>query len=93
MKTSDVNTEPVMLPQKVVDLFEAALKKPDWIDDKVPDQFPRAGSKNGSGIPLSRSDNEANHNNPNRGEKRGFGRSLGLDLEGQLAKRQKVDEN
>jgi hypothetical protein len=43
-----------MSPQEVIDLFEAALKQPGWIDDKVGDQFPSAGSKNASGIALGR---------------------------------------
>ena len=69
----------------MIDLFEVALKKPGWIDDKVLDQFPRAGSKSGSGMPLSGV--EANYGNPNQGKKRGISKSLGADLEQLPAKR------
>ena len=44
----DVNSEPSVSPQEVIGMFEEALKQPGWIDDKVADQFPRAGSKNAS---------------------------------------------
>ena len=70
-------------------LFEAALEKPGWIDDKVVDQFPRTGGKNGSRMPLSGVDSGANHGNPNQGKKRGISKSLGVDLEQLPAKRMK----
>ena len=70
-------------------LFEAALEKPGWIDDKVADQFPRTGGKNGSGMPLSGVDSGANHGNSNQGKKRGISKSLGSDLEQLPAKRMK----
>ena len=78
-----------MLPQDVIVLFEAALEKPGWIDDKVADQFPRTGGKNGSGMPLSGVDTGANYGNPNQGKKRGISKSLGADLEQLPAKRMK----
>jgi len=43
--SSDADLEPSVSPQEVIDLFEAALEQPGWIDDKVADQFPRAGGK------------------------------------------------
>ena len=78
-----------MSPQEVIDLFEAALRQPGWIDDKVADQFPRTSSKNASGVPLSDLDNGEGHCDPNRGNKRGLSKSLGIDLEQLPAKRQK----
>ena len=78
-----------MSPQEVIDLFEAALRQPGWIDDKVADQFPRTGSKNASGVPLSDLDNEEDYCDPNRGKKRGLSKSLGIDLEQLTAKRPK----
>ena len=86
----DGDSEPSVSPQEVIDLFEAALKQPGWIDDKVADQFPRVGSKNTSGNPLSEMDNGViNHGNPGQGKKRGLSKSLGIDLEQLPAKRQK----
>ena len=77
VKVSDVSSEPLVLPQGVIGLFEAALEKPDWIEDKVADQFPRTWGKNSSGIPLSGAGGGANHGNPNQGKKRGISKSLG----------------
>ena len=87
--SSDEGPEPSVSPQEVIDLFEAALKRPGWIDDKVADQFPRAGNKGASGMPLMDLDNGDNHCDPNRGKKRGLSKSLGIDLEQLAAKRQK----
>ena len=84
MLTSDADPEPSVLPQEVIDLFEAALQQPGWIDDKVADQFPRTGNKNTS----SMADAE-NRRNPNQGKKRGFTKSLGTDLEFLPTKRQR----
>ena len=78
-----------MSPQEVIDLFEAALKKPGWTDDKVPDQFPRAGSKGSSGMPLLDVDSGTNHGKPIQGKKRGISKSLGTDLEQLPAKRKR----
>jgi hypothetical protein len=86
---SNADPEPSVSPQEVIGLFEEALKQPGWIDDKVADQFPRIGSKNTSGIPLSDLDNGAGRCNPNQGKKRGFSKSLGIDLEQLPAKRPK----
>jgi hypothetical protein len=86
---SNVDPEPSVSPREVIDLFEVALKQPGWIDDKVADQFPRVGSKNASGNPLSEMDNGGNHSNPNQGKKRGLSKSLGVDLEQLPAKRPK----
>lgn len=79
-----------MAPQEVVDLFEAALKQPGWIDDKVPDQFPRVQGKKDSGMPPPGSDSDGA--NANRGKKRGFSKSLGVDLEQLPEKRRRADE-
>ena len=68
-----------MSPQEVIGLFEEALGQPGWIDDKVPDQFPRAGSKNTSGNILSGMDNGEDYGYPNQGKKRGLSKSLGLE--------------
>ena len=72
-------------------LFEAALEQQGWIDDKVPDQFPRTRSKNGSGVPLPESDNGVN-GGANQGKKRGLSKSLGVDLEQLPAKRKRGEE-
>ena len=66
-----------MSPQEVIDLFELALRQPGWVDDKVPDQFPRAGSKNTSGNILSGMGNGEDYGDPNQGKKRGLSKSLG----------------
>jgi len=79
-------------PREVIALFKAALEQPGWIDDKVPDQFPRTGGKSGSGMPPPGSDNGSNHDDPNQGRKRGFSKSLGVDLEQLPAKRRRADE-
>ena len=75
----------------MIDLFEAALRQPGWIDDKVADQFPRSGSKNASETPLSNLD-DGQDCEPNRGKKRGLSKSLGVDLEQLSAKRPKVED-
>ena len=85
----DVELEPSVSPREVIGLFEAALKRSGWIDDKVPDQFQRPGSKNASGITLSGVENGGNHDNPNQGKKRGPSKSLGTYLEELPAKRPK----
>lgn len=84
---SDVDLEPSVLPQEVIDLFETALKRPGWIDDKVADQFPRAGSRSTSGMPLSGTG--SGEGRGNQGKKRGPSKSLGVDLEQLAAKRPK----
>jgi hypothetical protein len=89
---SDLDQEPLVSPREVIALFEAALDQPGWIDDKVADQFPRAGSKNTSGMVLAETDNRGNCGNPNQGKKRGLSKSLGIDLEELSAKRLKGDE-
>ena len=81
-----------MSPQEVIGLFEAALEQPGWIDDKVADQLPRSGGKNASSMALSDLDNGGNCRNPNQGKKRGFTKSLGIELELFPAKRQRVVE-
>ena len=81
-----------MSSQEVIDLFEAALKQPGWIDNKVADQFPRSGSKNASGVSLSDLGNGEGHYEPNQGKKHGLGKSLGVDLEQLSAKRPKVED-
>jgi len=89
MKPPDVNPEPSVSPQEVIDLFGAALNQPGWIDDKVADQFPGAGSRNASGVTPSNMDNGGNQRDPSQGKKRGFSKSLGVDLEKLSAKRPK----
>ena len=80
-----------MLPNQVISLFEAALERPDWIDDKVADQFPRSGGKNDSGMPPPVSGSGANNGGPNQGKKRGPSKSLAVDLEQNSAKRRRAD--
>ena len=77
----DVDTEPSLSSREVINLFEAALKRPGWINDKVEDQFPRGGSKNVSGMPLSDLDNGDGRYNSDQGKKRGLSKSMGTDLE------------
>ena len=80
-----------MLPNQVISLFEAALEQPGWIDDKVVDQFPRSGDKNGSGMPPLGSGSRANGGDPNQGKKRRPSKSSAVDLEQVPAKRQRAD--
>ena len=82
-----------MSPQEVICLFEAALKQPGWIDDKVADQVPRASGKNASSMAFSDLDDGENRGNPNQGKKRGLSKSLGTTLEQLPAKRQKGAEH
>ena len=84
---TDVDPEPSVSPQTMIGLFEAALKQPGWIDDKVEDQFPSVGSRSTSGIPLS--DADGGEGRGNQGKKRGPSKSLGVDLEQLGVKRQK----
>jgi len=86
---SDADLEPSVSSQEVIDLFKAALAQPGWIDDKVADQFPSAASKNALGIDPSDLDDEGDYLSPNQGKKRGFTKSLGVDLEQLPAKRPK----
>ena len=76
-----------MSPQEVIDLFEAALKQPGWIDDKAVDQFPSAGSRSTSGMALL--DGDGGEGCGDQEKKRGLGTSLDIDLEKLAAKRPK----
>lgn len=76
----------------MIELFKTALEQPGWINDKVEDQFPRARSKNASGVRLSQMGKGTNQDNNNQGKKRGLSKSLGVDLEELPAKRQRADE-
>ena len=78
---SDADPEPLVSPQEVIDLFEAALKQPGWIDDKVADQFPSAASMKALGMDPSELEDGGGYLNPNQGKKRGFTRSLGVDVD------------
>ena len=82
--SSDANLEPAVSPQEVINLFKTALEQPGWINDVVPDQFPRARRKNGLGAPPLGSDN------PVQGRKRRSSRSLAASLEPQAVKRPKA---
>ena len=82
-----MNLEPSVSPQEVIDRFEAALKQPGWIDDKVADQFPSAASRGTSGMPPSGTGGEEGRGN--QGKKRGPSKSLVVDLEQLGAKRPK----
>jgi len=85
----DVNSEPSVSPQEVIGLFEGALERPGWIDDKVADQLPRAGGKKPSGNPPPDLGSGEGHCNPDKGKKRVPSKSLGIDLEQLPAKRPK----
>jgi len=85
----DVNSEPSVSPQEVIGLFENAVKQPEWIDDKVADQFPRAGSKDASGNPLLDLSNRGDRFDPNQGKKRMLSKSFGVCLDQLPAKRPK----
>ena len=87
--SADIDPEPSMSPHEVIGLFEAALKQPGWIDDKVADQLPSVASKIALGIPLSNLSNGDCCCNPNKGKKRELGKSLGTDSEQLPAKRPK----
>ena len=88
----DVDSEPSVSPQEVIDLFKAALDKEGWIEDRVPDQFPRAGARIHSRVPATGLDGEVDCANPNQGKKRGPSKSLGVHLEQAPAKRRRADD-
>ena len=75
----------------MIDLFKAAVERPGWIDDKVPDQFTKTRGKNGSGVQPAASDNVVVRD-ANQRKKRALSKSLGVDLEQLPAKRQREDE-
>ena len=81
-----------MLPNQVIGLFEASLEQPDWIDDKVPDQFPESWGENDSRMPPPGSGSGAKNGDPSQGKKRGYSKSLTVDLEQALSKRPKADQ-
>jgi hypothetical protein len=91
-KGSDVNQEPSISPQEVIDLFKAALEKPGWIDDRVPDQLTRPVEHTSSGMHPPEVDGGANRTDPGRGKKRGFSKSWGGDLEQLSVKRRRGAE-
>ena len=78
---SDADPEPSVSPQEVIDLFEAALKQPGWINDKVADQFPSAASMKALGMHPSDLEDGGGYLNPNQGKKRGLTKSLGVDVD------------
>jgi hypothetical protein len=89
---SSPRPEPSVSPEKMIKLFEAALKRQGWTDDKVADQFPRVGSVAVSRVALPKMDSADNRVDPNQAKKRGISKSLGYDLEpGVLAKRAKLE--
>jgi len=61
----------------VIEMFEAALRQPGWIDDKVPDQFPRGDNKTGSGMVLLEPDSGETHDDRKQGKKRGLSKTVG----------------
>ena len=83
--------EPSVSPKKMIKLFEAALKRQGWTDDKVDDQFPRAGSVDASRAALPKMDSTDNRIIPNHAKRRWISKSLGYDLEPEAsAKRAKL---
>ena len=83
--------EPSVSPEKMIKLFEAALKLQGWTDDKVEDQFPRTSSVAASRMALPKTDSVDDPAGPNQ-KKRWATKSLGDDPEsGVLIKRQKLE--
>ena len=83
--------EPSVSPEKMIQLFEAALKLQGWTDDKVEDQFPRTSSVATSRMALPKTDSVDDPAGPNQ-KKRWATKSLGDDPEsGALIKRQKLE--
>ena len=83
--------EPSVSPEKMIKLFEAALKLQGWTDDKVEDQFPRTSSVATSRMALPKTDSVDDPAGPNQ-KKRWATKSLGDDPEfGVLIKRQKLE--
>ena len=83
--------EPSVSPEKMIQLFEAALKLQGWTDDKVEDQFPRTSSVATSRMALQKMDNVDDRAGPNQ-KKRWASKSLGHDPESEvLIKRQKLE--
>ena len=85
----NVDSEPSVSPREIIGLFENALRRPGWIDDKVADQFPGAGRKDASGNPLSDLSGREDHFDPNQGKKRALSGGLGVGVEQLPAKRPK----
>ena len=84
--------EPSVPPEKMIKLFEAALKRQEWTDDKVADQFPRTGSTATSRVALQKMDSVDNRVGPNQTKRRWISKSLGCDLESEvLTKRPKLE--
>jgi len=89
---SDPRPEPSVSPGKIIKLFEKALKRQGWTDDKVADQFPRTGSVAASRMTLSKVETVDNRVGPNPVKRRWISKSLGNDLESEvLAKRAKLE--
>ena len=83
--------EPSVSPEKMIQLFEAALKLQGWTDDKVEDQFPRTSSVATSRMALPKTDSVDDRASPNQ-KKRWASKSLGHDPESEvLIKRQKLE--
>ena len=82
MKASEINSEPLVSPHEVIGLFKAALEQPDWIEDRVSDQFPTAIGKSFSGV--------QSLGNPDQGKKRRLSKSLGANPDTQPGKRKRA---
>ena len=84
--------EPSVSPEKMIKLFETALKRQGWTDDKVADQFPRTGSVAASRMTLPKVESADDPVGPNPAKKRWISKSLGNNLESEvLAKRAKLE--
>jgi len=91
-ESAPTRPEPSVLPEKMLRLFEVALKRPGWIDDKVADQFPRAGGVATSRMALPKMDSVDNRADANPAKRRWISKSLGHDLEPEMsAKRAKLE--
>ena len=83
--------KPSVLPEEMIGLFETALELPGWTNDKVADQFPRAGDVATSRMTLSKVESVDNGDGPQLAKKRPASKSAGPDLEpGVSAKRAKL---
>ena len=79
-------------PDVMIRLFEAALELPGWTNDKVADQFPRAGGVTSSRTTLSKVETVDSGADPKPAKRQRASKSAGADLEyGVSAKRAKLE--
>ena len=76
--------EPSVSPEKLIKLFETALERQGWTDDKVTDQFPRTGSVAASRMTLSKVESVDDPIGPNPAKRRWISKSAGNNLESEV---------